>query len=268
MQDPIGSLARHAALVACLTIACAAPALAQSQLPEYPRSFDFMSRYDFHLSAAGLLVDDPRFSWDTHFGGEFDFLEYVKGRTIFTADYQAILGQEIRAFDPIQGNYTLAAATSLRLGENEVVLVLHHVSRHLGDRPKIQAIAWNEIDVRLLRQFPMQEATLDVTASLGKVVARAAVDYSWTGDLEATWRRTISPRRSLFGRGAFGTIGVISEINDRNQQYGGLLEGGLRLRGQGGALEVFGGFERVIDADAFDLQTRQWVYAGFRLVTN
>jgi hypothetical protein len=268
MQDPVGSLARHAALAACLTIACAVPVAGQSPLPEYPGSFDFMSRYDFHLSAAGLLVDDDRFSWDTHFGGDFDFLEYVKGRTIFTADYQAVLGKEIRAFDPIQGNYTLAAATSLRLGENEMVLVLHHVSRHLGDRPKVQAIAWNEIDVRLLRQFPIQDATLDVTASLGKVVARADVDYSWTGELDAIWRRTISPRRSLFGRGAFETIGVISEINDRNQQYGGRLEGGLRLRGQGGALEVFAGFERVIDADALDLQTRQWLYAGFRLVTN
>jgi hypothetical protein len=268
MQDSIGSLARHAALAACLIITCAMPAVAQEPLPSSPGSFDFMSRYDFTLSAAGLLVDDDRFSWDTHFGGDFDFFEYVKGRTIFAADYQAILGQEIRAFDPIQGNYTLAAATSVRINRNELLLVLHHVSRHLGDRPKLQAIAWNEIDVRLLRQFAIRGDTLDLRAGVGKVVARAGVDYSWTGELDATWRRITSSRRSLFGRTVFETVGVVGAINDRGQQYGGRLEGGLRLRGRGGALEVFAGFERVIDADAFDLQTRQWLYAGFRLATN
>ena len=39
---------------------------------------------------------------------------------------------------------------------------------------------------------------------------------------------------------------------------------GVRSRAAG-ALELFGGYERVVDADPLDRQTRQWAFVGFRL---
>ena len=58
--------------------------------------------------------DDPRFVWDTNFGGELDFVDYGLGRTTFAANYEAVLGEEFRRFDPNQGNYLLDLSTSAR----------------------------------------------------------------------------------------------------------------------------------------------------------
>src|SRR5262245_62249867 len=133
----IGSLCVRAALAACVTITLATDLQAQNPAPVAvpPTTLEFMSRYDFHMSAAGLADPDPRFSWDTHWGGDFDFIDYAHGRMMFLADYQVILGRENRLFDPNQGNYTLAVSGSLRIKGTEFAGVLHHVSRHLSDRP-------------------------------------------------------------------------------------------------------------------------------------
>ena len=66
------------------------------------RNRAFLTRYDFHLGADRLIIDDQRFSWDTHFGGSIDAIDYVVGRLSGIVEYQAILGDEFRAFDPNQ----------------------------------------------------------------------------------------------------------------------------------------------------------------------
>ena len=266
MPDSFRSVVRHAALAACLFGLFTVSVAAQTPLAISPTTPQFMPRYDFHMSAAGLAVDDPRFTWDTHWGGDFDLVDYVRGRMIFLADYQAILGSEFRAFDPNQGNYTLAAAGSWRAGQTEFVGVLHHVSRHLSDRPKRIAIAWNELDLRVLRQFATGDGTIDLRAEIGKVIARAQVDYSWTGAVDMTVRQDMSRHVAAFGRAYGQLIGLIEDAG-RERQKGGRLEGGIRLNGQGGALELFVGVERVIDAEPFDREPRNWAFAGFRIVT-
>ena len=143
MPDPIGSLIRRAALTSCFTVVAVARAGAQQPLAEPPSSGQFLSRFDFHLSAAGLAVDDPRFKVDTHWGGDWDLVDYVYGRLMFLADYEAVLGDQFRLFDPNQGNYTLEVSSSFRAGGAEFAGVLHHVSRHLGDRANRLAIAMN-----------------------------------------------------------------------------------------------------------------------------
>ena len=143
MPDTPGSLKRRATRVARRSILVAAmlvagPAIAGAQQPgpqplEGPDpSFGFMSRYDFQLEANVLSGDDGRqFRWDTHFGGEFDLFNYVKGRATVVTDYEAVLGSEFRPFDPNQGIYILEPAGSWFVGRNEVSFVFHHVSRHL-----------------------------------------------------------------------------------------------------------------------------------------
>ena len=126
---------------------------------------------------------DHRYSFDTHWGGSLDFVDYVVGRTSFIIDYEAILGDEFRLFDPNQGIYTLEAATSARVGDAEVVGIFHHVSRHLADRPNKQAIAWNHARrARLLSASP-RTTTVDLDAEGGRVVQNAFVDYTWIGEL-------------------------------------------------------------------------------------
>lgn len=266
MPDTIGSLARRAAVAACLVLTLAAHAAAQEPLAEPPTTAEFLSRFDFHLAAAGLASHDDRFSWDTHWGGDFDFVDYVHGRVSFLADYQAMLGRERRLFDPNQGNYTLAVAGSLRLRGTEFTGVLHHVSRHLADRSKAPAVAMNAILARVMRQVDVGGNTLSVRLEGGPVIARAYVDYRWMTAGEATLRRPISPHFGVYGRLFTDVFGVHQEVYKRSTQHGGRVETGVRIGGEGGALELFGGYERVIDANQLDLLPERWGFAGFRLV--
>ncbi len=62
-----------------------------------------------HVGRQARRTTIQRFTWDTHWGGDFDLVDYVHGRVTFLADYQALLGSEFRPFDPYQSNYTLEA---------------------------------------------------------------------------------------------------------------------------------------------------------------
>src|SRR6266446_1638985 len=152
--------------LAALAAAFASPVAAQ----EPPPAVGFLTRYDFHLSAAALSNDDKRFSWDTHFGGELDAVDYIIGRTSFRLDYEAVLGNELRAFDPNQGNYLLEASTSVRSKVAEVALVFHHQSRHLGDRDKVFPVAWNLLGVRVLKTAGLGSNTVAMELNLGRAV--------------------------------------------------------------------------------------------------
>jgi hypothetical protein len=273
MPETTRSLMRHAAAAACLLLTYAAAVAAQAQPPIQPvvapppSTPQFLSRYDFHMAAAGLANDDIRFSWDTHFGGAIDMVDYVTGRAGVSVDYEAVLGDEFRLFDPNQGNYTLEAFASGRSGSTEFVGIFHHVSRHLSDRPKRFAIAWNLAGLRVLHQIKAGETVFDIDLEGGAIVQHSYVDYSWIGELHLQARHPVHQHVEVYGR-AFGQlIGVNGDVQGRERQRGGSVEAGLRLIGRGAAMELFAGIERRIDADPLDRQPHQWALAGFRLLS-
>jgi hypothetical protein len=227
---------------------------------------DFLTRYDFHLFAAALSNDDKRFSWDTHFGGDLDAVDYIVGRTSFRLDYEAVLGNQLRAFDPNQGNYLLEASTSWRAPVAEVALVFHHMSRHLGDRDKTIPVAWNVLGVRVLKTAWAGPNTVAMELTLGRVVQHSFVDYRWAGDTSVVIRGPVVRRASLYARGSGEVLGVDEALNARGTQAGGLVETGVRLKGEKGAIDLFVGYERRADAAPLDLQPQTWIFIGFRLV--
>lgn len=259
---------RHAARAACLVLLLVTSALAQQQPAAAPAAPQFLSRYDFHLSAAPLFVDDERFSWDTHFGGEVDVVDYVVGRLSTAMDYEAVLGSQLRAFDPNQGNYTLEASASGRLGGLELAGMLHHVSRHLSDRAKTFAIAWNVLGVRALKEVSAGDTTVDAVADIGWVTQRATVDYKWAANLDVGVRHPTTPRTAVYVRGVGHLLGTTPTpgILPRDTQTGGSIEGGVRVGSTAAVAELYVGFERRMDADPLDFQPRHWAFVGFRLV--
>jgi hypothetical protein len=263
---------RRAALAACLTLTAVASAFAQPPdqpvVVPAPDSAEFLSRYDFHLAAAALAVSDPRFSWDTHFGGALDVVDYVHGRAGIAVDYEAVLGNEYRPFDPNQGNYTLEASASGRAGSStEIVGMFHHVSRHLSDRPKRFAIAWNLLGARILQRVQVGATTIDADLEGGRIVQNSYVDYAWIGELHLQARRPLSERVGAYGRASGQWFGIDRTVANRGRQAGGLVEVGLRVNGKAGAVELFAGVERRVDADPVDRQPQNWALAGFRLLS-
>jgi hypothetical protein len=225
-----------------------------------------LTRSAFHLSANALAIDDPRFTWDVHFGGELDLIDYVKGRITGVADYEAVLGNEFRAFDPNQSLYLLEVSSSYRFGRAEIAGMFHHVSRHLGDRSKRESIAWNVAGARVMGRTTIAGLTIDGHVEAGGVVQHAFVDYTWTGDVDVTVRRSLARRVGVFGHGMGTFYGVDGTVPGRGTQRGGLFEGGLRVEGRGAALELFAGVERRVDADPLEQVPQTWGLAGFRLL--
>jgi hypothetical protein len=225
-----------------------------------------MPRFDWLMSAALLGHPDPRFTWDTHWAGDFDLFSFPNGRATFTGDYQALLGSEYRAFDPYQSNYLLEASGSVFLGKTEIAGVLSHISRHLGDRPKRVAVAENSLGPRIMRRLGSDSGALDIRVDVRKVIARAYVDYTWIGQLDLKASRRVGRRAVLFGRGFGELIQVDPAIAGRDAQRGGRVEAGVTVNGSGAAMDLFVGGERVIDADPLDRLPRQWAFVGFRLL--
>ena len=243
-------------------------ASAQQPLVSPPTSPQFLSRYDFHLSAAALANDDQRFSWDTHFGGDIDIVDYVYGRSATIVDYEAVLGNELRPFDPNQGNYILELSTSYRIKRTEIAAIFHHVSRHLSDRPKVIPVAWNILGVRVLRAAAIKKATIDMVADFGGTTQKVNVDYRWSGNLDVVVRGQFHRHAAVFGRGSGHVMSVVASpgVAARHAQTGGVVEGGLRFIGEAGVGELFVGYEHRFDAYPLGFAPERWFMIGFRVL--
>jgi hypothetical protein len=244
---------------------CISATFAQAQDTK-TSSPQFMSRYEFHIAIAKLSSGDRRFDWNGRVGGDMDLVDYVKGRTSLFAEYEVVMGNELRPFDPNQGNYTFDGSTSWRLGATEVAGVFHHLSRHLSDRPKTEAVAMNSVEGRVLRRFERGKTSLDTRGGVGKVVEHAFLDYSWRAYGDLTARHSITSAVGWFGKTSIETFGVDPKVAGRNgTQTSGRLETGVRLNGSHGAVEFFGGWEHVTDAYPVERIGRDWAFIGFRL---
>jgi len=227
-----------------------------------------MSRADFYITISKLSSGDRRFDWNGRVAGDIDVIDYVKGRTSLFAEYEVVMGNELRPFDPNQGNYVLDGSTSWRFGGIEVAGVFHHLSRHLSDRPKVEAVAINSLEGRIQKRFQHEDTTLDVRGGLGKVIQHSFLDYSWRGSGDLTARHPLTPRLGWFGRTTFEIFGTDASIAGRSEpQPSGRLETGIRLNGSKGTVDLFGGWEHVADAYPVERNGRNWVFAGFRLGT-
>ncbi len=256
-------------MVALTVVLCARTVAAQQQSGDeesQPARVELLPRTQFHMSAEHLSGEDLMFVWDTNFGGELDVIDYRAGRASFVANYQAILGDEFRHFDPNQGNYILAGSTSVRTRAAEVAGVFYHQSRHLADRANRVAVAWNMVGARAQRRVIVQRARVDARLDVRGVIAKAFVDYSW--EIEGAVRSDVQIRPGvgvLFG-GTLRRLGVDGSQN-RGDQTGFRGETGVRFEGRRGAMEFFLAAERRIDPSPLQFGTASWATVGFRLLS-
>jgi hypothetical protein len=254
-------------LLSLALLVSARPLLAQTVTADPVREgVRFLTHYAFHLNAEHLSSDDRRFTWDTNFGGELDFVDYGHGRGVFYANYQAVLGEEFRPFDPSQGNYVLGGLATGRAGALEVTGQFHHESRHLSDRFKRLAVDWNMIGGGVRHSWSRQRLTLDSRADIRGVVFKSYVDYNWELDSDARLRYGLTPAVAVIAGSGFRLVGTDGS-RARGTQVGVRGEGGLRVTGDGAALELFLAVERRVDPYPLEFGTATWFTAGFRLLS-
>jgi hypothetical protein len=261
-------------LALCLLL-FATPAFAQISGPqplEGPSDhFDFFPRYDFQLEANLLTGDNPDlFRWDAHFGGEMDVFNYIKGRLTVVTDYEAVMGSELRPFDPVQGIYTLEPGASWFVGKNEIGFVFHHVSRHYSDRPKTYAIAFNIIEGRYLRKFVVNGTSIAVRAGGGKIAQHSDVDYTWTANWDVMAIHPMNPHVQWYARTTGEMFGTDPAVRGRSGvQHSVRLEVGPRLIGTKADFELFAGVEHRLDALPANYlrPVVNWGIVGFRIAS-
>jgi hypothetical protein len=257
------------AVAATVLVLCAGTAAAQPPTgadPQPPPRVQLLPRSAFHLSAEHLSGEDVMFVWDTNFGGWLDVIDYRTGRATFVANYQAILGDEFRHFDPNQGNYILSGSTSVRTAHAEVAGVFYHQSRHLADRPNRVAVAWNMMGVRVEREVRARRAHVDAHLDVRGVVAKSFVDYNWEVETGVRSDVQIRPAVGVLFAGTLRRLGVDGS-QDRGDQTGFRGEVGVRFEGRAGAMEFFLAAERRIDPYPLQFGTASWATVGFRLLS-
>lgn len=229
-------------------------------------SVSWLAGYRFHLDAASVRSDDPRFRWDAHFGGDVDLLDYRVGRVTLLADYEVMIGSELRTIDPNQGAYHLAVSTSARSGPAEARAFFDHVSRHLSDRAKRTAVSWNSAGVLATTRTRRGATTATFDVRSAKVVQAAFVDYTWQLGAGVDVEYRVSRRDAVFARGDIAPTLVDRRVAGRDPQLGATIEGGMRLYGTGAGVELFAAWERRVDPYPLERATRSWLLFGFRFI--
>ncbi|MDP6579843.1 MAG: hypothetical protein QF681_04225 [Vicinamibacterales bacterium] len=229
----------------------------------------FLTSYRFHLNALRLVSNDDNFVWDTDFGGDMDVfdLQYVRGNVL--VNFESIVGEQLRAIDPNQANYMVDLSTWWRTGagDSELGATFHHVSRHLSDRDKEFAVAWNMLGVQYTAPMQLRSWDLNVGYRALKTIQRSFVDYTAEigGSVQAL--RALHTRVSLMVGGELTLVSVDKTDRGRDQQVGGRFEIGARFPGGAGFGEVFLARERRIDANPFDLEPTTFTMLGFRFLS-
>jgi hypothetical protein len=256
-------------VLALALCAGATPALAQTSPPSAEvapvREVTFLSRYAFQLGAEHIRDRDPRYVWDANYGGELDVVDYGQGRMTLYANYQAILGEQLRIFDPNQGNYILGGVMTVRRSGIEIGGGFHHESRHLSDREKEQPVDWNMIGFHLGAAGKRGRAEMAASGDARYAIRVSFVDYDWEVASDARIAYAVTPRVGLVASGRVDVLGT--ENSPRSTQTGVRVEGGMRLAGEKAAVELFLACERRVDPYPLELGTASWFSAGFRVTS-
>ena len=123
----------------------------------------------------------------------------------FIADYQALLGNEFRPFDPYQSNYRSKRSARTDSGKTEcwVSSIMCLGIWAIGSsRWRWLKIRWVPASCASSRD---DDTTFEFRGDVRKVIARAYVDYMWMADVDLIVENDWRPKVGLYGR-SYGQI--------------------------------------------------------------
>jgi hypothetical protein len=196
--SPSKSLA--AAVAALLSLAVSAVA------QEKAKFLPFMGP---RLEGARYSPAGEEFAWVGWIGATVEVVEKGKWSGYFNADVETILGHRVRSFEAVQANYALEVGASRGLGRGRLSAFFHHVSRHLQDRGKSQAVDWNFLGARFDSPWPEKwNRRGGVQASLAVATLSSGLKYNWearvSGDIDVARKE----ERALFALADVRLVGA------------------------------------------------------------
>jgi hypothetical protein len=198
-----------------------------------------------HLQAARYAPVETDFHWNGWIGAGAGLLRVESVTTYFSADVETIIGDTLRTFEANQANYHLETGLRRPVGRHQVTLFFHHVSRHYVDRPKIQAVDWNVLGVRMSGLLGSDDHPVRYAASVGHTTLASLVGYRFEVTAHADTDVLGSAARAVY-LAADARLVTIEKFPDLDR--GSFLdlsgEAGLRLRQAKGELDLFATYER------------------------
>jgi hypothetical protein len=240
-----------------VALASASPAAASDWL---------LPRVSAHLEAARYAPSERDLRWTTWIGAGAGLVRAGAATVYGSAELETVAGNERRAFDATQANYHLELGVSARYRRLELTPFFHHVSRHVIDRPKPQAVDWNVLGVRLSRRLD-GAVPVHVVVGAGHTTLASLVGYGWelTGRAEAEW-----PREGTAAGYAIAAVRAVTAERSPEFPRGGfvdlLIEAGARFRRDARGLSLFAAFERRHDVFVDRPGDRDRALIGFRVL--
>jgi hypothetical protein len=210
------------------------PAAAQSEPAKF---LPFMG---VQLEAARYAPANEDFAWVGWIGARVDLMEKGKWSAYFNPNVETILGHRVRSFEAVQANYSLELGIRRDVRRGRLSGFFHHVSRHVQDRLKVQAVDWNFLGVQYDSPWPSAwNRRGGFQASLGVATLSSGVEYNWearaSGDID------------LAGKGA-GALFVLGDV----RHVGAAPTSGFPRSGLTD-LRAEAGFRRWLDSSQFAL---------------
>jgi len=241
-----------------------AAAVALAAPPAAAEGSAFLPQAFARLRGARYVPSDKAGAWTGWIGAGADLVRTGGATLEFTADVETIIGGELRTFDANQANYHLAVATRIGTGRVSVAPFLHHVSRHLVDRPKVQPVDWNIVGLRGVARMRGGRVHLGFGAGHTFQVSLVGYRFEFTGSVDATLaklgagafyglfdaRRVTADPTPDFPRGSFTDLTV---------------EAGVRWPRGSLSLDTFAAFERRNDVFVVVPGVRDRLLLGFRI---
>lgn len=222
------------------------------------------------LAAIRYGETEPQFKWSGWIGGGLGLVRAGRATLRVDTDVETIIGSEKRTFDANQANYHLEGSARADLGAYQAQVFYHHVSRHLEDRAKTQAVDWNVLGVRVGRRFEGR-VPLRVLVGLGKTTQVSLVGYGWELTGRAQAELPLHAGGGTDGGALYGDADLRYVQADatpafpRDSFLDARLEGGLRLRRAARTAGLFLAFERRNDVFLLEPGARSRLLIGLRL---
>jgi hypothetical protein len=240
--------------------------LALAALPARADGIALLPDVSVRLSAARYEPVETDMHWMGWIGAGAGLVQTGGVTAYFTADVETIIGNTRRAFDASQANYHLEAGLRRAVGErHQAALFFHHVSRHLVDRPKVQAVDWNVLGLRFAGRRPGR-VPVGFAFGVGHTTLASLVGYRWeaTGHVDAALLSGKSGEAYVAGDARFVTV-ARSPAFPRGDFLDRAAELGGRWRKGGRTLETFVAWERRHDVFLEVPGARTRALLGFRI---
>lgn len=243
---------------------CVAASLVRAQSRDEVRFLPFMGP---QLEAARYTSPNEEFAWVGWIGANVDLVEKGKWSVYFNPNVETILGHRVRSFEAVQANYSLEVGIHRDLGRGRVSPFFHHVSRHVQDRDKLQAVDWNFLGLKYDSPWPEKWNRRGAfAASFGVATLASAVAYKWEARISADIDVVGRENKALFLLGDVRHVGADPSIDfPRDQLTDIRAEIGFRRFSEDAQFALFVAYERRNDALIPEALVTSRALFGFRI---